>query len=163
MGDRMQSNESTIPGIGNIWIDADGCPRRVVQIAKELAAQLGIPCWTVSNIHHEFHGEQHVVVDGASQSVDMAILNRIKSGDLVVTQDIGLAAMVVGKHCRALGIYGQEYKSDSIPLLLEMREQSAKWRRAGNRTKGPKKRTAADDERFAGALRDILGSKAPGV
>ena len=144
-----------LEGIG-LWIDADGCPKRVVQIAKEMAAAKGMICWTVSNFHHELHGEHHLVVDDRSQSVDMAILNRVKRGDLVVTQDIGLAAMVLGKGCRVLGIYGQEYKQDNIELLLELREQSAKWRRAGKRTKGPKKRTAADDERFASALQEIL-------
>jgi uncharacterized protein YaiI (UPF0178 family) len=144
-----------IDGTG-LWIDADGCPKRVVQIAQEMAVAKGMICWTVSNFHHELQGKHHLVVDDRSQSVDMAILNRVKAGDLVVTQDIGLAAMVLGKGCRVLGIYGQEYKQDNIELLLEMREQSARWRRAGKRTKGPKKRTPADDERFANLLREIL-------
>lgn len=142
----------------NIWVDADGCPRNVVQITRSLAAEKEIPCWTVSNFHHEIQGENHLVVDDISQSVDMAILNRAHKGDLVITQDIGLAAMVLGKKCRALGIYGQEYVEENMPLLLEIREQSAKHRRSGGRTKGPKKRTAFDDETFKKTLMDIIGA-----
>lgn len=139
-----------------IWVDADGCPRHVVQITRSLAAEKGIPCWTVSNFHHEIDGEFHIVVDDRSQSVDMTILNRCQKGDLIITQDIGLAAMVLGKKCLALGIYGNEYTENNMDLLLEMREQSARIRRAGGRTKGPRKRTSRDDEAFATALRKIL-------
>ena len=140
----------------NIWVDADGCPRGVVQTAREYANKLGVTCWTVSNFHHEFAGDTHIQVDDMSQSADMAILNRCQAGDLVITQDIGLAALVLAKKCKALGIYGQEYGEQEMPLLLEMREQSAKFRRAGGRTRGPRKRTPADDEAFAAGLKRIL-------
>ncbi|WP_018131174.1 DUF188 domain-containing protein [Effusibacillus pohliae] len=142
--------------VRNIWIDADGCPRGVIRITREYAEKLNIPCWTVSNFHHELAGDTHIVVDDASQSADLAILNRCQAGDLVITQDIGLAAMVLGKQCRALGICGQEYRPEEIALLLELREQSAKFRRAGGRTKGPRKRTSADDAAFAAGLKRIL-------
>ncbi|BCJ86170.1 YaiI/YqxD family protein [Effusibacillus dendaii] len=139
-----------------IWVDADGCPRRVVETAKRLAAENQVRCWTVSNFHHQIEGEFHITVDDTSQSADLYILNRCQLGDLVITQDIGLAALVLGKKCRALGIYGQEYREDTIDLILEMREGAAKHRRAGGRTKGPKRRTEADDAAFETALDHIL-------
>lgn len=139
-----------------IWVDADGCPREVLRITKECAAKKGVACWTVANFHHVFEGDTHIVVDDMSQSADLVIQNRSLPGDLVITQDIGLAAMVLGKKCRALGIWGQEYLPETISLLLEMREQSARFRKAGGRTKGPKKRTADDDRAFKQALERIF-------
>jgi uncharacterized protein YaiI (UPF0178 family) len=140
----------------SIWVDADGCPRAVLRIVREYAKKLGITCFTVSNFHHELDGDNHIVVDDKSQSSDMEILNRCQAGDLIITQDIGLAAMALGKKCRAIGIYGQEYLERDIELLLEMREQSAKFRRSGGRTKGPRKRSKENDLSFEAGLKRIL-------
>ncbi|MFC4769628.1 YaiI/YqxD family protein [Effusibacillus consociatus] len=153
---RTKNEKNALP-ITNIWIDADGCPRGVVRVTFAYAAALGLTCWTISNFHHQLEGDTHIVVDDRSQSVDMAILNRCKAGDLVITQDIGLAAIALGKKCRALGIYGQEYAEKNIGVLLEIRDQSAKFRRAGGRTKGPKKRTQSDDAAFEQGLKRVLG------
>jgi uncharacterized protein YaiI (UPF0178 family) len=139
-----------------IWVDADGCPREVLRITREYAGKKGIACWTVANFHHVIEGDMHIVVDDMSQSADLVIQNKTLPGDLVITQDIGLAAMVLGKRCRALGIWGQEYLPETISLQLEMREQSARFRKAGGRTKGPKKRTADDDRAYKQALERIL-------
>lgn len=140
-----------------IWIDADGCPREVVRITREYAARLGIKCWSVSNYHHEIPGETHIMVDDQSQSTDMEIINRCHAGDLVITQDIGLAAIALGKKCKVLGINGKEYVDHDMSILLEVRERSARIRRGGGRTRGPKKRTAADDAAFESGLKRSLG------
>lgn len=77
-------------------------------------------------------------------------------GDVVVTQDWGLAAMALGKGAKCLSPTGREFHSDRIAFLLEEREVKSKLRRSGGRTKGPKKRTAEDDRRFEISLERIL-------
>ncbi len=86
----------------------------------------------------------------------MKIMNLAEAGDVVVTGDWGLAAMVLGKEAKCLNPTGREFRPERIGFLLEEREVKAKIRRRGGRTKGPKKRTAADDERFEFRLEEIL-------
>jgi len=139
-----------------VWIDGDGCPRTVVRATLRAGEQFGVRVVLVTNVHHETEAPDRVVVDGAAQAVDLAILNRMSPGDLVVTQDIGLAAMVLGRRGLALNPSGQEYKSEEMPLILEMREAAAKHRRGGGRTRGPKKRTEQDDQRYQESLLHLL-------
>ncbi len=77
----------------NILIDADGCP--VVDLTLQIAKQFGIPvvilCDTAHQIERE--GAQTLVFDKGSDSVDFALVNRVKPGDVVVTQDYGLASI----------------------------------------------------------------------
>lgn len=139
-----------------IWIDGDGCPKGAVQFTLQEGERRGMMVVLVTNVHHETKAEHRLVVDGSAQAVDLAIINRMKAGDLVITQDIGLSALVLGKKGFALHPTGQEYQSDDMSLILEMRESAAKHRRGGGRTRGPKKRTEADEQRFQQALLDIL-------
>ncbi|KEO82528.1 DUF188 domain-containing protein [Tumebacillus flagellatus] len=139
-----------------IWIDGDGCPRGAVQFTLEEGERRGLDVWLVTNVHHEQQAQNRLVVDGHAQAVDLAILNRLKAGDVVITQDIGLAAMVLGRRGYALHPNGTEYDSGSMPLLLEMRESAAKHRRGGGRTRGPKKRSNEDQEKFQSCLAGVL-------
>ena len=81
----------------NILIDADGCP--VVDLTLQIAKRFGIPviilCDTAHQIERE--GAQTLVFDKGADSVDFALVNRVKSGDVVVTQDYGLASMCLAK------------------------------------------------------------------
>jgi uncharacterized protein len=139
-----------------IWIDGDGCPREVVRFTLEEGERRGVTVVLVTNVHHETKAPNRLVVDGSAQAVDLAIINRMKAGDMVITQDIGLAAMVLGKKGFALHPGGEEYRTEEMPLVLEMRESAAKHRRGGGRTRGPKKRTAQDETRFQQALRGLM-------
>lgn len=139
-----------------IWVDADGCPRMVLQTCIRLAEEYEWGYWTVANHHHEFVGDRHLVVDDAPQSADLAIANRVKAGDIVVTQDQGLAALVLGKKAIAIGIRGEIYDSARISLVLEMRASAARFRRGGGKTKGPKKRSTQDEQDFEKSLRRLL-------
>jgi len=112
--------------------------------------------YLVTNIHHEGDATHRLVVDGRAQAVDLAIINRLVAGDVVITQDIGLAALVLGKRGYALHPDGREFISEEMPLVLEMREAAARHRRGGGRTKGPKKRTEADDRQFQAGLLQLL-------
>ena len=86
------------------------------------------------------------------------MVNLSARGDLVVTQDWGLAAMVLGKGAAALSPTGRVFRKETIDFLLEERNLKAKHRRSGGRTRGPKKRTAEDDTRFKKNLYRLLQS-----
>ncbi len=139
-----------------IWIDGDGCPKGAVRFAIETGEAREIKVVVVTNIHHELSAAHRIIVDGSSQAVDLAIANRMRPGDVVITQDIGLSALVLSRRGYAISPTGQEYSSEDMGLILELREAAAKHRRGGGRTKGPKKRTAEDETRFQLALIELL-------
>jgi hypothetical protein len=97
-----------------------------------------------------------VTVDTQQDSVDIALINRTNSEDIVVTQDYGLAATVLGKGARAINQNGLIYSSENMDRLLFERYISQKIRRSGGRTSGPRKRMKADDESFESALREMI-------
>jgi len=139
-----------------ILVDADACPRSVLQICMELGRRQNIPVWTVASFNHHIESDHPIVVGNNSQEADIKIMNLTETGDIVITGDWGLAAMVLGKGARCLSPVGREYRPEKIDFLLEEREAKAKFRRGGGRTKGPKKRTSEDDERFASSLEKIF-------
>ncbi|KLU62421.1 hypothetical protein CEB3_c12820 [Peptococcaceae bacterium CEB3] len=139
-----------------ILIDADACPNPVLHICLRLGLKYGIQVWTVASFNHHVVSDHHIVVGDDSQEADLKVMNLTESGDIVVTQDWGLAAMVLGKAAKALSPVGREFRPESINFLLEEREAKAKVRRSGGRTKGPRKRTDEDNESFARCLDEIL-------
>jgi len=140
-----------------IIVDADACPRSVLGICRKAASRLGIPLWTVASFKHRLDADQHIVVGDSPQEADIAIVNAAEEGDVVVTQDWGLAAMVLARGARALSPSGRIFCPETIPFLLEEREIKARFRRGGGRTRGPAKRTPADDRRFGASLYHLLG------
>ncbi|MCG9968620.1 DUF188 domain-containing protein [Pelotomaculum terephthalicicum JT] len=139
-----------------IIIDADAAPRKVLGICRQAAAQFSLPMITVANFNHRIDSQNHIVVGNAPQEVDMQIMKLALKGDIVVTQDWGLAAMVLGKGAAALSPSGRIFDSTTIDFLLEERELKAKYRRSGGRTKGPTKRTSDDDKNFKKSLYILL-------
>ena len=139
-----------------ILVDADACPKSVLDICKKVGHRQTIPVWTVASFNHSIESDHHVTVGDASQEADFKVMNLTEAGDVVVTQDWGLAAIVLGKGAKCLSPSGREFRSDKIEFLLEEREVKAKLRRSGKRTKGPKKRTLEDDHRFEISLERIL-------
>ena len=139
-----------------ILIDADGCP--VTDIAIRLCKEFRVPCILLCDTAHEFYrdGVQTLVFDKGTDSVDFALVNRVHNGDLVITQDYGLASMCLARNCRVLHQDGWEYTLDNIDALLLVRHESRKHRAAGGRFKGQKKRTDSQDHTFEAALRGIL-------
>ncbi|OWA36681.1 DUF188 domain-containing protein [Saccharibacillus sp. O16] len=133
-----------------ILVDADACP--VKEEIKQAAKITGTPVILVSSYDHvlrEEAGIQVVRVDRGKESADLYIVNHLKAGDLVITQDYGLAALVLAKRAYALSERGVIYDSANIEFLLDRRHISAKVRRGGGRTRGPKKFTAEDRAIFA--------------
>jgi len=140
-----------------IIVDADACPKAVLQICIKVALGYDIPVWTVASFNHNIESDHHVVVGNASQEADIRVMNLAQAGDVAVTQDWGLAAMLLGKGVKCLSPHGREFNTDNIEFLLEEREVKAKFRRGGGRTKGgPKKRVIEDDQHFEASLLDIL-------
>ncbi|NGZ73848.1 YaiI/YqxD family protein [Saccharibacillus alkalitolerans] len=133
-----------------ILVDADACP--VKEEIKRAARSAGVPVILVSSYDHmlrEEDGVQVVRVDRGKESADLYIVNRLRAGDLVVTQDYGLAALVLARRAYAISERGVVYDADNIEFLLDRRHTSAKVRRGGGRTKGPKKFTAEDRAAFS--------------
>ena len=139
-----------------VLIDADACP--VVDIAVRLCKQYNIPCLLLCDTAHIMQRDyaQTLVFDKGSDSVDFALVNRAKSGDIVITQDYGLASMCLGKRVRVVHQDGWEYTEYNISGLMEQRHAAKKHRLAGGRTKGPAKRTRQQDEAFAAAFEKLL-------
>ena len=139
-----------------VLIDADACP--VVDIAVKLCAQYQIPCFLLCDTAHIMHkdGAETLIFDKGADSVDFALVNRANPGDIVITQDYGLASMCLGKRVRVLHQDGWEYTEDNISGLMEQRHANKKHRLAGGRVKGPSKRTKVQDEAFAKAFQQML-------
>ena len=139
-----------------ILIDADGCPvvKQATQIAKENNIEVVIFCDT-SHIINSDHA-QIITVSKGADSVDFALVNEVKSGDIVVTQDYGLAAMVLSKGGKAITQNGMIISDSNLGLLLTTRYESKKARMSGAHLKGPKKRTAQNDEEFIKSFKSLL-------
>lgn len=139
-----------------ILIDADGCP--VVDLTVRQAREQGIECIILCDTSHEIvrEGAETVIISKGADSVDFAIVNMVKKGDIVVTQDYGLAAMCLARGSVPINQNGLVYTDSNIDALLMSRHVSKKVRSSGGRLKGPPKRTAEDDEAFLRALKRIL-------
>ena len=142
-----------------IIVDADACPKRALQLCRQWGRIYGVPVWTVASFNHNIESDHHLIVGDASQEADMKVLNITEKGDIVITQDWGLAAMVLGKQASCLSPGGREYSSENIEFFLEERELKAKLRRSGGNTKGPRKRTNDDNRKFEVALQALLEKK----
>ena len=139
-----------------ILIDADGCP--VVDLTLQIAKQFGVPAIILCDTSHQIEreGAQTMVFDKGIDSVDFALVNRVKPGDVVVTQDYGLASMCLAKCARVLNQNGLEYTADNMEALMLWRYENKKLLRAGKHPKGSPKRTKEQDVRFADTLEKIL-------
>jgi len=142
-----------------ILVDADACP--VKDIILEVSRKYNMVVLFVCSISHytnfyEINKIIPIYVDNVFQSADLAIINKAEKGDLVVTGDYGLAAMVLAKGAYAMSYNGKIFDNNTIDDLLDTRHQSMKLLRSGQHIKGPKRRSKEDDERFLAALERII-------
>jgi uncharacterized protein YaiI (UPF0178 family) len=139
-----------------ILIDADGCP--VVKLTIRIAAEYQIPVTVFCDTAHVFsdlHTEIVTVSKGAD-AVDFTLVNRVNEGDIVITQDYGLAAMALAKRAVPIHQSGTIYTNENIDTMLSFRHTARKIRNAGGHIKGPKKRVKQDDIAFEQSLRKVL-------
>lgn len=143
-----------------ILIDADGCP--VVDITIRLSKEAGAECHIFCDSAHEFDRDgatTHTVMKGAD-SADFYLVNFIKTGDVVITQDYGLASMALSRGACVINQDGLEYTEFNIDALLLARHTAKKIRNAGGRLRGNPPRKREQNESFEKKLREILLDKA---
>ena len=145
-----------------VLIDADACP--VVDIAVALCRRYRVPCTLLCDTAHTMHrdGAETLVFDKGADSVDFALVNRVYPGDIVITQDYGLASMCLAKNALVLHQDGWQYTEYNIQALLFQRHESRKYRASGGRVKGPHTRTNEQDKAFSAALETLLQTAVQG-
>lgn len=133
-----------------IFVDADACP--VVGIVEETAKKYKIQVTLLCDTNHVLQSDysEVIVVGAGADAVDYKLISICHKGDIVVSQDYGVAAMALGKGAYAIHQSGKWYADDNIDQMLMERHLNKKARRAShkNHIKGPRKRTEEDDERF---------------
>lgn len=133
-----------------ILVDADACP--VVQEIEEVAQNFLIPVILLCDTSHILHSEyaEVRVVSRGAEAVDVALINLCCTGDIVITQDYGVAAMALGKRAYAMNQDGWQYTDRNIDRLLMKRYEKKKPRRILHKRhwKGPRKRVKSDDVQF---------------
>ena len=141
-----------------IFIDADGCP--VVDITVSVAAKNNVECIIICDTSHIINkeGTRTITVEKGADSVDFALVNMVKPGDIVITQDYGLAAMCLARKAIPINQDGLVYTENNIDQLLFSRYLSKKIRNAGGRVKGPPKRNSGQDDSFKAALTTLIHS-----
>lgn len=139
-----------------ILIDADSCP--VIDLTEKIAKEYKIKLLIFVDYDHQLESDYGEIIkmDTENQSVDMEIVNRSQSDDIVITQDYGLAAMVLGRGIYVLNFYGKEYTENNIDNLLMRRHHNTKMRRAGKRHPSHGKRTNKDDNKYKNGLIDLI-------
>ena len=140
-----------------IYIDADACP--VTHIAEEIARRHGIPVTILCDTNHVMYSDYSTVklIGAGADAVDLALINLCKAGDIVITQDYGVAALALGKGALAVHQSGKCFTDDNIGGLLMDRQLAKKARRSGkHHLKGPAKRTEEDDRRFAESFERLI-------
>ena len=141
-----------------IYVDADACP--VISIVEQAAKKNNIPVTLLCDTNHVLTSDYSEVkiIGAGADAVDFALINLCKKNDIVVTQDYGVAAMVLGKGAYAIHQSGKWYTDENIDQMLMERHLGKKARRASkkNHLKGPKKRTKEDDIRFGQSLEKLL-------
>lgn len=135
-----------------IYVDADACP--VKDIIISIAKDTEIPVILVKSFAHfsneeEPRGVETVYVDTGAEAADYRIMKLAQKGDIIVTQDYGLASLGLAKGCTLLHHKGFTYTNENIDQLLQTRYASAMARKSGKRTKGPKALTSEDKDKFA--------------
>lgn len=141
-----------------IFVDADACP--VVYIVEDIASEYKLEVTLLCDTNHVLTSDysEVIVVGAGADAVDYKLISICHRGDIVVTQDYGVAAMALGKGAFAIHQSGKWYTNENIDQMLMERHLNKKARRASSRNhiKGPRKRTEEDDQRFAESFEKLL-------
>ena len=141
-----------------VFIDADACP--VVSIVENISKKYNIPVTFLCDTNHVLTSEysEVIVVGAGADAVDYKLISICHRGDIVVSQDYGVAEMALGKGALAIHQSGKWYTNDNIDQMLMERHLNKKARRSShkNHIKGPKKHTEEDDEQFAQSFEKMI-------
>ena len=141
-----------------IFVDADACP--VVRIVEDIAKKYQVLVTLLCDTNHVLSSDysEVMIVGAGADAVDFKLISLCHQGDIVVTQDYGVAAMALGKNAYAIHQSGKWYTDENIDQMLMERHIAKKVRRGSskNHLKGPRKRTAEDDQKFAESFERLL-------
>ncbi|SFC68282.1 hypothetical protein SAMN05443252_105256 [Bacillus sp. OV322] len=145
-----------------IYVDADACPVKDIIISE--ASDFEIQVILVTSLSHFSNAEQPsgvktIYVDSGADAADYRIVKLVEKGDIIVTQDYGLASLGLAKGIIVLHHKGFRYTNENIDQLLQTRYLSAMARKGGQRTKGPKPFTAEDREQFRDLFKQVISVK----
>lgn len=144
-----------------VLVDADACP--VVKIIERVCKMHNVNVVLLCDTNHIMKSDYSEVkiISAGADAVDFALVNMIERGDIVVTQDYGVAAMVLGKGGHCIHQSGKIFTDDNIGGLLMDRHLAKKARMANSKhhLKGPKKRTSEDDKHFEEAFERLICSQ----
>ena len=142
----------------HIFVDADACP--VVSIVENIAYKYSVLVTLLCDTNHVLESDysEVIVVGAGADAVDYKLISICHKGDIVVSQDYGVAAMALGKGAYAIHQSGKWYTNDNIDQMLMERHLNKKARRSTHKShmKGPRKRTPEDDERFAQSFEKMV-------
>lgn len=141
-----------------ILVDADACP--VVLIVEKIAKEYNIPVVLLCDTNHVLSSDysEVKVIGAGADAVDFALVNLCAKGDIVVTQDYGVAAMALGKGAYGIHQSGKWYTNENIDQMLMERHLAKKARQGKGKhhLKGPSKRTEEDDKRFEESFAKLI-------
>ena len=141
-----------------ILVDADACP--VVSIVERVAKEHNLPVTLLCDTNHVLSSDysEVIVVGAGADAVDYKLISICHRGDIVVSQDYRVAAMALGKAAYAIHQSGKWYTNENIDQMLMERHLNKKARRESgkNHLKGPRKRTAEDDEHFRESFEKMI-------
>ena len=140
-----------------ILVDADACPVKEIIVAE--ARRRGVPVTMLIDTSHVLNDGYSTVitVDQGRDSADIRLVNLIEPGDVVVTQDYGVAAVSLARGAKALNQNGLVYDDGNMDRLLFERALGQKIRRAGGKFEKNRRREKADDEAFRASFLRLLG------
>lgn len=143
-----------------ILVDADACP--VVRIVERVAGNFDLPVILLCDTNHVLTSDYSEVrtIGAGADAVDFALIGICSKGDIVVTQDYGVAALALGKGAYCIHQSGKWFTNENIDGLLMERYIKKKARMASSKAhlKGPSKRKKEDDERFEDSFRKLIES-----
>lgn len=141
-----------------IFVDADACP--VVGIIEKIAKKYSVPVTLLCDTNHILTSDYSKVkiIGAGADAVDYALIGLCHRGDIIVSQDYGVAAMALGKGAYVIHQSGKWYTNENIDQMLMERHLAKKVRRASkkNHLRGPRKRSREDDERFAESFEKMV-------
>ena len=142
-----------------IFVDADACP--VVSIVEAVARKYGVAVTLLCDTNHVLYSDysEVVVVGAGADAVDYKLISICRKGDIVVSQDYGVAAMALGKGAYAIHQSGKWYTDENIDQMLmerHLNKKGAAEQPEKSYKGGPRKRTDADDERFSQSMEKMV-------
>ena len=141
-----------------VLIDADACP--VIGIVEQIAKKHNIPVTLLCDTNHVLQSDysEVITVGAGADAVDFKLVSICQKGDIVVTQDYGVAAMILAKGAYGIHQSGKWYTNENIDQMLMERHLNKKARRSSskNHMKGPKRRTEEDDKRFSESFEKLI-------